>query len=423
MVTELERLRALLKQKRSKSFYAEKLGITTEEVEELLKELRKDDTEEVNFQETWVEHKRTENASLHHLVEEKLEDEGNSMNIKGLWDEKPSSPEEIIEMHKIDINKWKLNSYWSKWNGTKWLVSAFFMLRKADTDLEVQKSLIIRELFENSPKTAWTIDFSKLGNKLLEISIFDPHFGKLAWAEETGDDYDIDIAEARFIEAITGLLSRVNLTQVERIHLPIGNDLFNVDTETGTTTAGTPQDCDSRFAKMVKRVKNVVIKSIDKLSSIAPVDVTIVSGNHDSTTSFMLGEILEAFYHNNENVNINNSPKWRKFYQFGNNGFMYTHGNNEKHSELGIIFATEMPELWADTKYRFVKLGHFHKNKTTEYITVDDKLGVQVQILPSLSGTDEWHYSKGYLSNKQAKAFLYDKVEGEIATYTYNAKV
>jgi hypothetical protein len=50
---------------------------------------------------------------------------------------------------------------------------------------------------------------------------------------------------------------------------------------------------------------------------------------------------------------------------------------------------------------------------------VDDQRGVQIQILPSLSGTDYWHYKKGYLSNKQAKAFLYDLEKGEIANYTY----
>jgi hypothetical protein len=99
---------------------------------------------------------------------------------------------------------------------------------------------------------------------------------------------------------------------------------------------------------------------------------------------------------------------------------MYTHGDKEKHGELGLIFATEMPKLWADTKYRFCKLGHLHKAKKTEYVSLEAHNGFQIEILPSLSGTDEWHYSKGFLSNKQAKGYLYHKQKGEIASYTYS---
>ena len=185
------------------------------------------------------------------------------------------------------------------------------------------------------------------------------------------------------------------------------------------TVAGTPQDCDSRFHKMVKATKNLLIETIAGLSQIAPVDVVVIKGNHDSTATFMLGEILDAYFTNNKRVTIDNSPSWRKYYQFGKVGFIYTHGDKEKHSDLGLIFATEKPELWAETKFRFAKLGHLHKSKTTQHISVDTNIGFQVQILPSLSATDEWHSSKGYLGLKQAKGFLYHPLKGEIAQYTY----
>ena len=53
------------------------------------------------------------------------------------------------------------------------------------------------------------------------------------------------------------------------------------------------------------------------------------------------------------------------------------------------------------------------------YVSVDNHQGFQIEILPSLSAADEWHSAKGYISNPQAKAFLYHKEEGEIAEYTY----
>lgn len=421
----LQQLQSLLTRKRSKAYYAERLGITPEEVEKLLLELKQTETEEP-LQETWVARSVSETSIRNQLIEKKVTEQGKAMEIKALWSNEPSDPDEIEKHHKIDKTKWKLHSYWSKWNGKQWLVSAYFKCLEIDQNLEAQKKILLEEIkeyqsqFLERPYLIFKPQSEK-DDLLLEISIFDPHFGKLAWAEETGEDYDLQIAEERFKNAVNELVGRVdNLDKVSRIHLPLGNDLFNIDSSENTTTAGTPQDSDSRFAKLVQRVKILLVEVIDALSTIAPVDVSIVPGNHDSHSAFMLGEILDAWYHNDPRININNSPKWRKYYIYGKNSFLYTHGDKEKHADLGIIFATEEPELWAASKYRFAKVGHFHSNKKVDYVSVEDKTGFQIQILPSLSGTDEWHYSKGYLSNKQAKAYLYHKEKGEIASYTYN---
>src|SRR5690606_19079944 len=125
----------------------------------------------------------------------------------------------------------------------------------------------------------------------------------------TDEDYDLKIAEKRVKEAVKDLLSRVNIATIHRILLPIGNDLINIDNRYNTTFAGTPQDSDCRYMKIIKIVKRILIEVIDELSMIAPVDVIVVPGNHDTTSSFMMGEILEAFYHKNELVNIDNAPK------------------------------------------------------------------------------------------------------------------
>src|SRR5690606_23785929 len=63
-------------------------------------------------------------------------------------------------------------------------------------------------------------------NNLLEISLFDLHFGKLGWAGEVGENFDTKIAYARFIDAINNLLQRAQGFQVSKILFPIGNDFF-----------------------------------------------------------------------------------------------------------------------------------------------------------------------------------------------------
>ncbi|MBD3403792.1 hypothetical protein GF420_12910, partial [candidate division GN15 bacterium] len=43
---------------------------------------------------------------------------------------------------------------------------------------------------------------------LFEFSAFDAHFGKLAWAPETGENYDLEIAERIYSSAVTDLLTK-----------------------------------------------------------------------------------------------------------------------------------------------------------------------------------------------------------------------
>jgi len=81
--------------------------------------------------------------------------------------------------------------------------------------------------------------------------------------------------------------------------------------------------------------------------------------------------------------------------------------------------AQEVPKKWAESKTREWHLGHFHREKTIKYVSIDSAIGVKIRILPSLSGTDDWHYEKGYISSPEAQALIYDKEEGFEALYNF----
>lgn len=346
---------------------------------------------------------------------------------------------EAITLFEVDESNWEVTKFECKvWDfsikdkdgnvetSPQYSAGLIVKQRQPDKDLNYQKQIILDEIKAFNATSSYPnvvfpdrqLDHNL--DTLLEISIPDLHIGKHSWGQETGEDYDIKIAVERYNTAIDELISRVNTTRVERILLPIGNDMINIDNKTGTTTSGTPQSVDSRFGKMFRTAKELIIDTVGKLTSIAPVDIVVVAGNHDNLTMFTLGEVLEAFFHENPLVRVNNSPKQRKYYQYGQNGILFSHGNEEKHPELGLIFATEEPDLWARTRYREVQLGHFHKTKRTNYVSVDEHQGFKIRIIPSLSGTDAWHYSKGYNSLKAAQAFLYHRDKGLLAEYTYN---
>lgn len=333
----------------------------------------------------------------------------------------PKDHLELAKLHKVDLSKYKISNYWSKLKSNgKFTSSILCTLRKIEKEPAKQKDIILSELKGEFPVIKRSHPKTDTKKYAYEISIPDAHFGKMAWSEESGEDYDLKIAEARYCEAVSELLDMVSHKSLDRIIFPVGNDMINIDSRRNETTAGTAQDSDSRYYKMVRTVKNVLIRTINTLSLVAPVDVIIVSGNHDTESMFMIGEMLDAYYHNNGNVNVDNTAKQRKYYQYGVNGFQYTHGNEEKHGDLGLIFATEQKELWAATEFRFAKLGHFHKSKKINYISIDENTGFQVQVLPSLSGSDAWHSSKGYMSKKAAKGFLYHKDNGPAGEFNYN---
>ncbi len=411
----INRLEKIIHWKKTIEFYSDRFNVPKETIKEALKQIR--------------------NKKLGEIVDEHntLMDEGSAFKFledvqNGKGEIVFNSPNEIktlnelIEKCHIDVNKWDISkyvqNYWGNSSQPHWQVKAWLSLKKED--LSHQKDTLIKELKTILPIKS-LVKQDVHGRKLAyEISIPDVHFGKLSWEEEVGESYSLKIAEQRYRNAISDLLSYINIDDVEKIIFPVGNDMLNIDSRRNETFAGTRQDSDSRFFKIVKTVKSILIDVINSLSLIAPVDVIVISGNHDYEGMFMLGEILESYYHNTEVVNVDNSPKQRKYYSYGKNGFQYTHGNEEKHSDLGMIFATEEPKLWASTNYRFCKLGHFHKNKKIQYTSIDDNIGFQVQILPSLSGADAWHSSKGYISNKQAKGFLYHKEKGQVGEFTYN---
>ena len=278
---------------------------------------------------------------------------------------------------------------------------------------------IIKEQYKLLPKKYEPIKrINKPNPCMLELAITDHHFAKLAWDLETGDSYDIKIAKRYYINAIKDLLLKTAHLNVEKILMPIGNDLFNFDGIKNETTAGTPQDSDSRWTKIFRIVSETMIEVIDICREIADVDVIIVPGNHDRASCFYLGEFLSAWYRLDKNVNINNDPTLRKYYVYGKTLLGMTHGSEEKQGSLPLLMAREAKTAWSICNFYEYQLGHWHKKKMTEYISGDTYNGVQIRILPSLTGTDAWHYSKGYVKGiKSALGIVYDKEEGCIAEF------
>jgi hypothetical protein len=260
----------------------------------------------------------------------------------------------------------------------------------------------------------------------LELSLFDAHFGKLAWAPETKQNYDLSICRERYMTAGRSLLGRGSVFTPERILYVVGNDFFHTDQgRQGLTTNGTPQDCDGRWQKAFRIGKDCTITLAEEAAQLAPVDIMVVPGNHDAEKVFCLGEVLAARFQNHPTINVFNSADVYSYYRWGKVllGFVHgdQHGSDKKREQLPTTMATDCPLDWAETVWREWHLGHFHSEQETvwKYRTVNHVRDVAVRVLPSLSSTDAWHRRSGYKSVLSAECHIYHKDCGRYGYLTH----
>jgi hypothetical protein len=246
---------------------------------------------------------------------------------------------------------------------------------------------------------------------LYEISLPDIHYGKIT-------DEPFNLIEKHYIAAIQDLHRKADGLHIDRFLLPVGNDGLNSEGMSRATTKGTPQQDNMRWRESFRGYWHLVTKAIDYLTQFAPVDVVVVQGNHDFERMFYAGEVLDAIYHKNKNVTVDNGLDARKYYEYGVNMIMFTHGDKEKPNELPLLIATEQPEMWSRAKVREIHCGHKHKEMLNEY------MGTKVRFIPSICGNDLWHKTQGYIGTLRCgQAYIWNKnrgLEGYLQTNVMN---
>jgi hypothetical protein len=278
---------------------------------------------------------------------------------------------------------------------------------------------MLTEFKKQAPKSP-APKYRKTDGCLLEVSIFDLHLGKLCWAPEVGANYDSKIAQSGFRDALEALIARAKGFDVDRILFPVGSDLLNVDNMANETTAGTPQREDGRWQKSFVASRKLMVDAINRLREIAPVDVLVIPGNHDRERAFYLGDSLSGWFSRTGGVTVNNAPTLRKYFQYGKNLIGLTHGNEEKLQNLPLIMATEVPQMWAETRFREFHCGHWHHKKDIHFQPSQEFNGIRVRLIPSLCPADDWHRMKGYDGLRAAEAYVWDKTDGCVASFSYS---
>ena len=401
-----QRVLESLKWKKHPSYCAEKLNITESQYIKIKKEVLSE--RKMKKKKTLFFSKAADNAQ----IAEAIDLEKGEGKISGTFDHEPKSAEEIIQLLKIDTNKWKLSQYWNKQMGDHWRVSGLI------SQIKNPEEKLFKNLLES-----WKPKKYKLpkvnANKLTTsdpvcgvISLQDIHFGK-----QGNETIDKD-----FEDTIRYLIEKAApVNNIEKMYFVVGGDVINMDTFTGTTTSGTPLDNCMNATEAYVQAFDAMHWAINYIKAFCKELVIVyVPGNHDRLSSYHLVHALSRSIECNE-ITWDIKYEERKVHVWKNNFNAFEHGDKRSKNNP-LIYASEYPKQWGATTNRTLFKGHIHTDRKVEYMTSNETAGFIEKTLPSLGKTDYYHYSNKFVGNRRSgKLEIQHPTMGNICELTYQA--
>jgi hypothetical protein len=249
-------------------------------------------------------------------------------------------------------------------------------------------------------------------------NIADHHLGLYAWAQEAGADYDLATGEALLKSSVRDLISTAPKSDCAVI-LNLGDFFHADDTRNQTACSGNALDVDTRYAKVLQIGIELMMHCIDlTLQKHQNVLVRCLQGNHDPHTALALGYALKAFYAANERVTIDCDPSRFFKFRFGRVLIGATHGDLLKPIDMPGFMASQWPQDWGETQFRYAYLGHVHHASKGG----GEKNGVIWETFQSLAAKDAWHAGMGYTSGRSMSAITHHRERGEVFRHTVSVR-
>lgn len=249
------------------------------------------------------------------------------------------------------------------------------------------------------------------------LTITDYHIGMYSWGEETGEDWDMQIAE----DLIVGWF-RLALAQSPSAHLGIlaqlGDFLHYDSLEAVTPRSGHQLDADSRAQRMIRIGIRVLRRCIAMmLDKYVEVHVIMAEGNHDPISSAWLRETFKLYYENEPRVTIDVRPDPYYAMQWGQTGLFWHHGHLKKVEQLDRVFARKFRDIFGSCTRCYGHVGHLHHR-----VAVETAL-MEIEQHPTLAAADAYASRNGFLSSRSAAVITYDKDFGEVARVRINPEM
>ena len=290
---------------------------------------------------------------------------------------------------------------------------------KSSIDSKAQE-LIMREAInamkEEIPRLA-AIEAPATSNEQLCncYVITDYHLGMLSWKEETGDDWDIKIAEELIVKWFKQAIAQ-SPNSKQAVFAQLSDFLHFDGMDAVTPSSKHLLDVDTRFAKLVRsaiRVLRIVIDML--LSKHEQVHIIMADANHDPVSQIWLREWFSVLYENEPRINVDKSPNPYNVFEWGKTALFFHHGHKRKVANVSEVFASQFREIYGRTKYAYAHMGHLH------HLDVKENSMMIVEQHRTLAPADAYAARGGWLSGRDAKVITYSKDYGEVSRISINS--
>lgn len=219
----------------------------------------------------------------------------------------------------------------------------------------------------------------------------DLHVGK----REAGQSHGLQRQLDHLRQLAADVVARVAALRPAHVFLACTGDLVHSDTQTQTTTKGTPQGPQSEgsTAMALRGACELTAALVARLAEVSPsVEVIVVPGNHDELLSRAVGLYLEAAYSDARRVSVDaDETRRRKWSRWREVPLCFFHGDKLKGDRLAALPGRECPR-GADPRRAVLLHGHLHRRGLRQDVVG----GFDVVCLASPAGADDWHHDHGF---------------------------
>jgi len=237
--------------------------------------------------------------------------------------------------------------------------------------------------------------------------VTDYHMGMLAWREETGADWDTQIAEDMLVAWFARAIAEAPAADVG-VFAQLGDFLHWDGWDAVTPTSRHLLDADTRFPKLVQVAARAIKRIIRMLlTKHARVHVIMAEGNHDMTSSVWLRQLCAAMFENEPRVTVDLRPDPYYCVEHGRTALFFHHGHKKRLANIADVFASKFRATFGRTDHAYAHMGHLH------HVEVKETNLMIVEQHRTLAAPDSHASRGGWLSGRDAQVIPYSDVYGE----------
>lgn len=250
---------------------------------------------------------------------------------------------------------------------------------------------------------------TKLPADLASLYILtDYHIGMMAWGEETGESWDLKIAEKLLLDWFHYAIKHSPKAS-HAVLAQLGDFLHYDSLESVTPAHRNILDSDTRPQKMVRVGIRVLRQVIDwLLKKHDTLHVIMAEGNHDPMASAWLRETFAALYEKEKRIVVETRPDPYYVYTWGSVVLFFHHGHIRKPESIDDVFVQKFREEYGASRFAYGHMGHLHCKKALETTLME------IEQHPTLAARDAYASRGGWSNNRRASVITYHRDFGEV---------